>query len=48
MLAPTISEILTLQKFDLDKVGQDHGVQFSQWCHLMTNINNYTHFQGIF
>ena len=26
---------------DLEKVGQSHGVQLSQWCHSMANIHVY-------
>ena len=25
--------------FDLENEGKDHGVQHSQWCHMMANIN---------
>ena len=31
----TFLEILTFEIFDLEEVGQDHGVQHSQWRHLM-------------
>ena len=27
--------------FDLEKVGQDHGVQLSQWCHSKANIKDF-------
>ena len=31
--------MLTFQMFDLEKVGHGHGVQLSQWCNLLANIN---------
>ena len=40
-LALNISEILTFQIVYLQKVGQGHEVQFSQWGHSMANIKIY-------
>ena len=37
-LALGTSEILALQTFDLEKVGQGRGQQHSRWCHLMANM----------
>ena len=39
-LALTVSEILTFKISYLQKVGQVHGVQFSQ-CHSMANVKIY-------
>ena len=36
-----ISEILAFEIFDLEKVGQSHGVQLSQWRHSMENMKTY-------
>ena len=32
---------IKLENFDLEKLGQGHGVQHSQWCHSMENIKIY-------
>ena len=37
----TISAILTLKMFDLENLGQGHGVQLSQLPHSMANIKIY-------
>ena len=37
-LALNVSEILAFVIFDLKKVGQDHGVQLSQWRHSMADF----------
>ena len=37
----TVSEILTFKNFDLQKVDQDQGLQFSRCCHSMANIKIY-------
>ena len=40
-LAFSFSRILQFQMFDLDKVGQGHWVQISQWYHSLANIKIY-------
>ena len=40
-LALTVSEILPFKIVDLEKVGQGHGVQFSQWQQPMANVKIY-------
>ena len=40
VLALTVSDIL-FQMFNLEKVGQGHGAQLSQWCHSTATINIY-------
>ena len=42
MLALTVSEILTFQMFNLEKVGQGQGRggQLLQWSHSMETIKN--------
>ena len=40
-LALTVSEILTLDSFNLQKVGQGHIIQLSQCCRSMENIKIY-------
>ena len=40
VLALTVSEILTFQIFDLQKGGQDHGVEFSQCGTSMVIFRN--------
>ena len=37
-LALIVSEILTFYIFDLQKIGEGDGVQFSQLLHSMTNV----------
>ena len=37
----TVSEILRLETFDLENLGQGHGEQHSQWSHSTMNINVY-------
>ena len=41
-LALTVSDILTFQMFELQKVGQGHGIYISQCCPSMANIKIYT------
>ena len=41
MLVLTVLEILRLEMFDFENLGQSHRVQHSQWSHSMTNINVY-------
>ena len=41
VIALTVSEILMFQMSDLENLGQDHGVQQSQWSHSIANINLY-------
>ena len=36
--ALTVSEMVAFEICDLEKVGQDHEVQLSQWHHSMANI----------
>ena len=40
-LALTVSEIVTFKIFNLQKVGQGHGVQLSQKRYSMSNIKVY-------
>ena len=37
-LALTVSNKLTFQIVDLEKVGQGHVVQLLKWCHFMADI----------
>ena len=47
-LALTVSEILTVWMFYLEKVGQGQGIQLSQWRHLMANIKIFKRHPYIF
>ena len=39
-LALTISKILAFPKFDIEQVGQCHGVKLSQLCHSIANMKS--------
>ena len=47
-LAFTFSEILTFYIFDLQKVGQGYGKQFSQWQNSVANVKIYKCLQHSF